>query len=302
MAKAYKSAKRTLVIVLVAIISVTLLIVFFANNSGGALDDVYRFFGVLPQESGEDFVSFIDVGQGDSVLISSNGYNALVDTGPPESQESLIESMGELGVDDIDVLVISHLHNDHTGGIKAVCENYSVDNLIASDLDKKSNKDTDIAKQEVLSNGGKVYTAQAGMNFTLGDFEITVIGFYPDMADENNRSIVVMAKIEDYKFLFTGDAQAKAENRLLLDGINLDCDVLKVGHHGSKTSTSEKFLEAASPKFSVISVGEGNKYNHPSASVLEDLEEESMVIRTDESGTITFNIKNKKLKYSLEKE
>jgi len=301
-AKAYKSAKRTLVIVLVAIISVTLLIVFFANNSGGALDDVYRFFGVLPQESGEDFVSFIDVGQGDSVLISSNGYNALVDTGPPESQESLIESMGELGVDDIDVLVVSHLHNDHTGGIKAVCENYSVDNLIASDLDKKSNKDTDIAKQEVLSNGGKVYTAQAGMNFTLGDFEITVIGFYPDMADENNRSIVVMAKIEDYKFLFTGDAQAKVENRLLLDGINLDCDVLKVGHHGSKTSTSEKFLEAASPQFSVISVGEANKYNHPSASVLEDLEEASKVLRTDESGTVTFHIKNNKLSCNKEKQ
>jgi competence protein ComEC len=302
MAKTYRSAKRALIIVLAAVISLTLFIVLFAKDGGSALDNVYRFFGVFPQQSTADFVSFIDVGQGDSVLISSNGYNALVDTGPPESQDELLENMEELRVDDIDVLVISHLHNDHTGGIKALCENYSIDKLIGPDLEKKSNKDTDIAKQTVLSQGGKVYTAQAGMNFTLGDFEITVLGYYPDMEDENNRSVIVMAKIGDYKFLLTGDAQAKTENRLLLDGINLDCDVLKAGHHGSKTSTSEKFLEAASPQFSVISVGEGNKYNHPSPSVLEDLEDASGVLRTDEDGTVTFHIRNNKLSCNKEKD
>ncbi len=302
MAKTYRSAKRALVIVLVAVVSITLLIIFFSKDGGAALDGVYRFFGVLPQQNGEDFVSFLDVGQGDSILISSNGYNALVDTGPPESEDALLENMEELQVDDIDVLIVSHLHNDHTGGIKALCENYSVDNLIAPDLETKSNKDTDIAKETVLSQGGRVYVAQAGMNFILGDFEITVVGFYPDMAEENNRSVVVMAKIGEYKFLLTGDAQAKMENRLLLDGIVLDCDVLKAGHHGSKTSTSEKFLEAASPQFSVISVGEDNKYNHPSTSVLEDLEDASTVLRTDEDGTVTFHIKNNKLSYIKEKQ
>lgn len=302
MAKTYRSAKRAIVIVLAAIISVTLLIIFFAKDGGAALNDVYHFFGVFPEQATEDFVRFIDVGQGDSILISSNGYNALVDTGPPESQDALLADMQEALVDEIDVLLITHLHNDHTGGIEAVCKNYYIDNLIAPDLEKKSNNDADIAKQTVLSQGGEVYTAKVGMNFILGDFEITVLGYYPDMEDENNRSVVVMAKIGEYKFLLTGDAQAKTESRLLLDGITLDCDILKAGHHGSKTSTSEKFLEAASPQFSVISVGEGNKYNHPSDSVLEDLEEDSTVLRTDENGTVTFYIKNDKLSYIKEKE
>ncbi len=296
----YKAAKRTLLILLAAIVSIAIFFLVFSESGNSALQGVYELFGVSSADYRDDYISFLDVGQGDSVLVSSNGYYAVIDTGPPESKDKLLSELNKARLDDIDVLLISHLHKDHTGGLPTLCENYSVDNLIVpSVVGDDSDSDTDIAKKNVLSDNGKVYTAKRGINFQIGDFEITIVGYYPEMENENNRSVIAMAKIGEYKFLLTGDAQAKTENKLLRDGINIDCDVLKVGHHGSKTSTCKDFLKSASPEFSIISVGEGNMYNHPSQSTVKELEKVSKVLRTDESGTVTFYIENNELNYEF---
>ena len=131
------------------------------------------------------------------------------------------------------------------------------------------------------------------MNFKVGDFEITVLALYDKLDDENNRSVMLAAEIDKKKFIFTGDAEVKAENLLLNEGLNLKCDVFKAGHHGSSTSNSEKLLTQMKPKYAVISAGENNMYGHPHREVLADFESfNTEVFRTDLSGDITFYVKN----------
>ena len=136
----------------------------------------------------------------------------------------------------------------------------------------------------------------------MGDFELTVLGFYPELSGENNHSIFTMAKIGDTKVLFTGDAENAAEKKILNDGINVDCDVLKVGHHGSKTSSSEQFLSAATPDYAVISCGENNKYSHPNDEILIRLKNVGAeILRTDLKGDIVFTFENNEMGYETQK-
>ena len=122
------------------------------------------------------------------------------------------------------------------------------------------------------------------------------------MTEENNQSVIVMAELDGIKFLFTGDAEAKAEQALLDEGINIDCDVLKVGHHGSSSSSSQSFLAAATPEYAAISVGENNIYSHPSSSVVSALEDcGAQILRTDTDGDITFYIENGEIRTETEK-
>ena len=140
------------------------------------------------------------------------------------------------------------------------------------------------------------------MNFRLGEFEITVLGVFDDRKNENNRSIIAVAEIDGIKFLFTGDAEEKEEKYLLGEQLNLDCDVLKVPHHGSSTSSSKEFLNAVTPEYAVISVGENNVYGHPHKETLQALTEaNAKVYRTDQSGDITFNVNDGKITVETEK-
>ena len=140
------------------------------------------------------------------------------------------------------------------------------------------------------------------MNFKLGDFNITVVDLYPNFANENNQSVIIKAEIDGKIFLFTGDAEKETENKLVAKNKDIDCDVLKVAHHGSNTSTTKDFLEKCSPDFGVISVGKDNIYNHPHRSTLEQLKNANVEIyRTDKQGDITFYINNGKFDIKTEK-
>lgn len=302
--KRYKKIKKTLFIALASIVTVIIFIITFANdNNIPNWNDFYRKAGLLPEEGKADFVRFMDVGQGDSILISSEGYNAVIDTGPSESADELVDELLKENIEVIDVLLLTHLHLDHVGGVEQLIENFEIKNLIIPDLNSglEGYAAGKAAKESVLKSKGDVFRAQEGLNFDIGDFEITVLGYYPEMKDENNRSIITSAKIDKYRFLFMSDAHEGIESRLSLEGINLDSDVLKVGHHGSRTSSGLDFLKTVSPDYAVISVGADNSYNHPNGAVLTRLESlDAEVYRTDNSGSITFYIEDGELKTQTE--
>ena len=290
------------------IVAATLLAsaIFITAFSGGVFGE--RLQQVFNPEAAfdisVDFVKITDVGQADSILIYSNGCSALIDVGTEDSAADILEDLDSAQIKRIDALIVTHLHTDHAGGLPELARLRKIDNLIIPELndDAEAASLVKTAKQTVTANGGNAYTAVQGMNFKIGEFTVTVLAYYEDTEDENNKSVIVMAELDGIKFLFTGDAEAKAEQALIDEGINIDCDVLKVGHHGSSSSSTKEFLNKTTPEYAAISVGKNNIYSHPSESVVSALENcGAQVLRTDTDGDITFYVENGKIKTETEK-
>ena len=251
-----------------------------------------------------DFVKITDVGEADSILIYSDGCSAVIDVGTENSVPNILDDLDSARIKEIDALIVTHLHTDHAGGLAELAKRREIDNLIIPELESSAEAAQLVktAKRTVTAKGGNVYTAVQGMNFEIGEFTVTVLAYYDDMRDENNKSVIVMAEIDGIKFLFTGDAEAKTEKALIDEGLNIDCDVLKVGHHGSSSSSSQSFLKAATPKYAAISVGANNIYSHPTESVISALENcGAQILRTDTDGDITFYVENGEIRTVTEK-
>ena len=253
-------------------------------------------------DTSKDFIKFMDVGQGDSALIYSNGYCAVIDMGLPNTSPQIYKDLSQYNIKEIDAVVISHLHSDHIGALEKVASDYTVKNLIMPEILPSSIAAATNSKNLITGYGSSFYNAVQGMIFKIGEFDITILGFLNDKKNENNRSLIMMAEIDAIKFLFTGDAETVAEQYLLEEKLNLDCDVLKVSHHGSNTSSSKKFLNEVTPEYAVISVGQDNMYNHPHNVTLQALEKaNAKIYRTDKQGDVIFNVENGKIKVETEK-
>lgn len=250
----------------------------------------------------QDFVKFLDVGQGDCTLIYSNGFSAVIDLGEATTANDVCMDLFDCEIKTIDALLISHLHSDHVGALPKIAELFPIDSLIMPDINEQSIISAQNGKKLAITKGADFYRAKQGINFNIGEFEITMLAAFHDSTNENNRSPFIMAKIGGVKFLFTGDAERKAEKLLLKENLNLDCNVLKVSHHGSNTSTSKDFLKATTPEYAVISVGEDNAYHHPHSQTVDLLKNSKIeVLRTDQSGDITFGILNGEITVTTEK-
>lgn len=237
-------------------------------------------------------VYFLDVGQGDSVLIrSSDGDNILIDGGP---SSLVLDRLGEIlpfWSRDIDLLVLTHPHDDHLVGLISVLERYEVSAVLITGVSYKSVYYDEFLRLIDLA-GVKVYFAEAKVDFKFGDVYLDVIyPFFSIVDDEfsnlNNSSIVIRAVFGGEKsVLLTGDCEVECESEIL--GEDIDTDLLKAGHHGSKTASSLEFVKAVSPEDVVISVGAGNKFGHPHAETLSVFEEVgvSKIFRTDLDGTV----------------
>ena len=237
-----------------------------------------------------DCVTVLDVGQGDCILIQSNGRFALIDTGDGKTA-NLYRLLKKKGVKGLDAVILSHWHSDHIGGAEEVFGNLPVTNAVLPQINSE-NSEIDSAAKEILDLCNQysvsVHTAVQSMVINIGDIQLTVLQSDYEASDENNRSLIIMAECDGVKYLFMGDGEISAERKLIESNIDFDCDILKVSHHGSSTATSKDFLEICTPGISVISVGRKNSYNHPSNDVIKRINAtESGIYRTDEDGHIT---------------
>ena len=235
------------------------------------------FMGALRVSSPYYKIEFIDVGQGDSILITSpnNKEVILVDTFGYNT--SYIKSRG---INKIDYLLITHSDNDHIGGISDTLKNFKVKNILSSAYDNIS------YDSKKLLSGNKI---------SLKNLTIDIYGPINKSSDINNNSVVFMLNINGYKILFTGDMEEEEENDLLKKyGKALKADVLKVGHHGSNTSTSKAFVDTVSPTYAIISCGLDNKYGFPHKETLNNLSK-TKIYRTDLGGNISIKIINHKI-------
>lgn len=237
------------------------------------------------------YIYYLDVGQGDSSLIYNNREVVLIDTGGKDNikvSDNTIKFLKSTGKSKINYLVLTHGDYDHMGDAINVIENFKVDKVIFNcgkfnDLEKELIKVLD--KKNI-----KYYSCIKKLNNSKLHFLQT-----KEYDNENDNSCVIYTKLDGYKFMFMGDAGVDKEKDIL-DKYNIsDIDVLKVGHHGSKTSSDKNFIDEIDPKYSVISVGKNNRYGHPNKKVLNNLDG-SRIYRTDQDGSIMFKIKKNKLR------
>ena len=213
-------------------------------------------------------ICFINVGQGDSCLIRKGTTSILIDTGGLTyvdlGEETLIPFLRKKRIYNIDLVITSHNDFDHSGALDSLKENFYV--------------------KKVKTNNDFFPVSVGGITFTNYNNHIT------EYSDENDRSLVIGFSLMHKNFLMMGDAPIKVERNIVNEYPNLDCDILKVGHHGSNTSTCKEFVKLVTPDLAIISAGKNNKYGHPHKSVLKILEEENVKIRrTDKEGTITYS-------------
>lgn len=242
-------------------------------------------------------VHYIDVGQADAALLLCDGASMLIDGGNVEDGSLVVSYLGARGITELDYVVNTHAHEDHVGGLAGVLAKYGAERVYApvEEYDSK-------AFHDFLSYAGEVTIPQAGDRWTLGEAEVTVLGPQQKYDETNNTSIVLRVDYGQTSFLFTGDAERTAESDLLDAGCDLAATVLKVGHHGSDTSTSYPFLREAAPEYAVLSVGTDNTYGHPNHSVLSRLRDADVKLyRTDMQGTVVAVSDGSTVSFAVEK-
>ena len=259
----------------------------------------YSYPKVFPK----DALYMIDVGQGDSFLITSNNKTMLIDTGgvmtyyqeqwmqyeKSSGGKYLVTFLKSLGITNLDYLVLTHGDYDHAGEALTIMDEIDVGTVffngnLLNELEKK-----------IWNNSLSHYKLREGDSFSLGNFNFLVISnTYPD---ENDGSLVLYSTINDKSLLFMGDASIKSEEYILDNYDIRDITILKVGHHGSRTSSSEEFINSVNPTYALISAGKDNKFNHPHKEVIERLEENgSIIYNTQINGMVMFDFTNNKIK------
>lgn len=249
------------------------------------------FIGInVPGRTGELIIHFLDVGQADSILLElPNNEIMLIDAGNNSDGRKVVSYLRDKGIDTIDYLIGTHPHADHIGGLDDVIDNFEIGRIYLPQVIHTSKTFEDVLLA-VQRKGKKITPARAGVSI-LNESELKIYFLSPirnDYDDLNHYSAVIKVDFLNKSFLFTGDAEIPNEEEMIEKyGSRLKSHVLKVGHHGSNTSTSEEFIEKVVPDYAVISVGKDNSYGHPSALVIQRLQNHGVKIyRTDLQGTI----------------
>lgn len=245
-------------------------------------------------------IHYINVGQGDSELIQQKDKNMLIDAGTNASTNSLISYLKKQGIKKIDYLILTHPHEDHIGGADAVINTFAIGIVYMP----KITTTTSTFKDVITAMNKKKLKATVptpGATFKLGSANCMILGPINSNKDDlNTYSIVLRVTFGSSKFMFTGDAQMSNEQDMISKEYDLSADVLKVGHHGSHTSTSDAFLDKVNPKYAVISCGKGNDYGHPHKETVDKLKNKSVkVYRTDECGTIVCTSDGKSISFNV---
>lgn len=247
-------------------------------------------------------VHFIDVGQGDcELIVAPTGETMLIDAGISSSGDDIVDYISELGITEIDVFVATHYHADHIGGSPDVFEAFDILSVLILDCEVSTATARKL-KSDIEKEGSEIIYAERGLSLELGDVDFLTIS--PKSITDgggNNDSIMLRMQYGDSRYIFTGDAEKEAEEDVLdyYDKEDLSADLLKVGHHGSSTSTSTAFLSTVSPSVAVISCGVGNSYGHPHTKTLDKLlKSAKYVYRTDVEGDIVIMTDGKSIYFN----
>ncbi len=242
-------------------------------------------------EDGEVLFHFIDVGQGDAILVTTPDGNMLVDTSEPSAEEQLDTYLKAADVTTLKYLVLTHPDADHIGNASFIIQNYRVENVVIDRQNVGTSQMYAKLLDVIEETNINVIDLEVGASLSLGQLRNTVIAPNDDYNDPNEMSYVIKAVYGETSVMLTGDAEKRSEADIVekWSADALKCDILKVGHHGSDSSTTEEFLNALDPEIAVISCGEGNKYGHPHDEVVERLQAKGITVyRTDTQGSIIF--------------
>lgn len=277
-------AKNALMTVLLAVLAASLFV--YLNDNYLHIDympsgrEIMQTVGVISAPTtaseGEAAVHYIDVGQGDCQLITVGNSNVLIDCGEEDRYEYVKAYLDDLGIMRLDYVIATHPHSDHIGGMYRVLADFDIGHFImprTADNMVPSTKYYERMLDAIEERGISASYAKAGEVIQLdGGAQLEIIApLHDDYDNLNNYSVVMRLIFGNTSFLFTGDAERAAESDILNSGADISCDVIKIGHHGSTSSSTEAFLKAASPKYAVIFVGEDNAYGHPKQEVTDRL-------------------------------
>ena len=243
---------------------------------------------VVVPEDGEVVFHFIDVGQGDAILVTTPDGNMLIDTSIKAVREDLVEYLDAAGVKELEYLVLTHPDADHIGNADYIIETYDIGTILLPDC-VSSSKTYARMLDAMEKSDAKVVSPEPGYTFRLGALVNTVLAPVKEYDDPNEMSIVIKSVYGETSVMLTGDAEVESEGDIVKKwaGADLDCDILKVGHHGSGTSTTPAFLSAVSPDIAIISCGADNSYGHPHDETVDKLRDENVPIyRTDVHGNV----------------
>lgn len=283
------------------------------DDNDGILDTLEILKGSDPLDAnskpvistGKLTITFIDVGQALSILIQDDQDNDLLIDGGNNADASLIEAtLSDLGVDDLEYVIATHYHEDHIGGLDEVIESFIVENVILPDATYTTTTYKNLISAVEAENATvSRYDFKGPLSFSFGSSSFEIIGpLSPFLDDQNNLSLVFRMTYENQVILLMGDADKESESLLIDYGYDLDADILGIGHHGSRTSSSEAFVSLVSPQYGIISVGTDNTYGLPDEDVIQRyLDHQTNLYRTDVSGTITLTIENELVEITTQK-
>lgn len=271
-------SKLILSILVIILILVIGFFVQFNNN----ISNLYENIGI---DNSKLNILFLDVGQGDCTLITINGHTMLIDAGNDSDGYYITQFLKSQDIHRIDYLIGIHIDEDHIGGLDEVIEEFEIGNLYIPQNIRTNEKIYKNIEEAVYNKDGlKINEKEQGYTFNLGDAECKILSDKDiDVKNANETSIIIQMSYGNKKYLFMGDATERIEKTIEFEKI----DVLKVGHHASNSSTSQKFLEQIVPIYSIISMGNSNSYNLPNDNVLQRLQAiGTKIYRTDKDGTI----------------
>lgn len=292
--KSIKITKKNLpIIIIVAVLAV----IFGILEKSGVIDKLNNSISFDSSVSQNDGIlltaHFIDIGQGDCTLFISGDETMLIDCGEKEYADTVIHDIQSYGVTELDYVVVSHAHSDHMGCMADVLDAFPTENIIFSEPSEKSSGTKTYGEFLDAADrcGADIIIAEPDYTFSFGNAECTILApFNLSDEEENNNSVVMYITAGTTSFLMTGDAEKAVEKEIIEKYPNLNATILKVGHHGSKTSSHDKFISMLRSETAVISVGSGNNYGHPTETVLNTLDKYNIACyRTDHDGTVTVN-------------
>ena len=252
----------------------------------------------IAESPGNLEVHFLDVGQADCTLIKCDGYTMLIDAGEDDQGTKIQNYLKKQGVEKLDYLVLTHPDSDHIGSADVILTKFETDTVFMSDFEKETRIYIDLL-QLMKDSQIEYLTPEVGDIYPLGSASFQILAPNDEYEDPNNTSIALLLTHGENSFLFTGDAEKSAEKDMLDNGLNLAADVFHAGHHGSKTSNTEDFMDAVNPQYVVISCGADNSYGLPDAEVLNRFRQNGIkVYRTDEQGTIVVSSDGRKITFN----